>query len=223
MKDFDIEKEEHTVDEEQEDNKKTKKILFGLITVGATTAEFISWVMVLVISAGIAFFINNVVIINANVPSGSMENTIMTDDRMIGTRTSYWFSDPERGEVIIFKDPLKGENFVKRVIGLPGEKVVIKDAKIYINDSETPLKEDYLPEEWVKDNGQEVALEYNVPEDSYFVLGDNRNVSNDNRFWRDQKTGEILYVTRDSIIAKAQFVYWPWSNKTWIETADYEQ
>lgn len=180
--------------------------------------ELFSWVKIIIIAVVIAYVINNFIIINANVPSGSMENTIMTGDRMIGLRTSYWFGEPERGDIVIFKNPdNENETFVKRLIGMPGDKVVIKDAKIYINDSKEPLKEDYLPEEWTRANGTDTVMEYNVPEDGYFMLGDNRNISKDARFWTN------TYVTKDQIIAEAKFVYWPWDNKGVLESADYNE
>lgn len=191
-------------------NEQDEKPKFSLVR------ELFSWVKIFLIAMVIAYCINNFVIINANVPSGSMENTIMTGDRMIGLRTAYWFNDPKRGDIVIFKNPDdENETFVKRLIGLPGEKVVIKDAKIYINDSEEPLKEDYLPEEWTRGNGADKALEFNVPDDGYFMLGDNRNLSRDARYWTN------TYVTMDQIIAKAKWVYWPWDNRTKLETANY--
>lgn len=180
--------------------------------------EILSWIKIFLIAIVIAFFINNVIIINANVPSGSMEKTIMTGDRMIGLRTSYWFSDPQRGDIVIFKNPdNEEETFVKRLIGMPGDKVVIKDAKIYINDSKTPLKEDYLPEEWTRGNGSDTVLEYKVPKGCYFMLGDNRNISRDARYWTN------TYVKRDQVIAKAKLVYWPWGNKGILKSADYAE
>lgn len=180
--------------------------------------EIFSWIKIILIAVVIAFVINNFIIINANVPTGSMEKTIIPEDRMIGLRTAYWFSNPERGDIVIFKFPDdESETFVKRVIGLPGEKVVIKDAKIYINDSEEPLKEDYLPEAWTNTNGSDTPLEYNVPEDSYFVLGDNRNLSRDARFWTN------TYVKKSKIIAKAEFIYWPWGHKGLLKSADYAE
>ena len=92
------------------------------------------------------------------------------------------------------------QKYVKRVIGLPGEKVTIEDAKIYINDSETPLKEDYLKETWTEATG---PFEFEVPKDSYLVLGDNRNDSYDARYW------DHTYVSKDKIIGKAYFIYYP--------------
>ena len=177
--------------------------------------EVFSWVKIIVIALVIALIINNFIIINANVPSGSMENTIMTGDRMIGLRTSYWFRSPKRGEVVIFEFPdNEDETFVKRVIGLPGEKVYIKKGKVYINNSKTPLKEDYLKEEWTE--GNDYKDPFVVPKDSYFCMGDNRNVSNDARYWHKK------YVKKNKILAKAEFAYWPWSNRKIIHTADYD-
>lgn len=186
--------------------------------------EIFSWIKIIVVAVVIAFVINNFIIMNANVPSGSMMNTIQKKDRMIGLRTSYWFSEPKRGDVIIFENPDYNENssendkyYVKRAIGLPGEKVTIKDAKIYINDSQTPLDEPYLPEEWTYVNGSEGELVYNVPEGCYFMLGDNRNNSSDARFWIN------TYLKRENIIAKAEFIYWPWNHKGFFEKINYAE
>ena len=200
-----IETNEDSV-EEVTDDKETKNTVLR---------EVFSWVKIIVIALVIALIINNFIIINANVPSGSMENTIMTGDRMIGLRTAYWFSSPKRGQVVIFKFPdNEDETFVKRVIGLPGETVSIKRGKVYINHSKKPLKEDYLKEKWTE--GNDFVQDFKVPKDSYFCMGDNRNVSNDGRFWKKK------FVKRNKILAKAEFAYWPWRNKKIIYTADYD-
>ena len=134
------------------------------------------------------------------IPSESMEPTLMIHDWTIGSRTIYKDEMPERGDIVIFYSDEEQETMVKRVIGLPGEKVTIEDAKIYINDSETPLKEDYLKETWTEATG---PFEFEVPKDSYLVLGDNRNDSYDARYW------DHTYVSKDKIIGKAYFIYYP--------------
>lgn len=163
--------------------------------------EAVSWFLTFFLAIVLALVLKNFVIINATVPTGSMENTIEPGDDLLGLRLTYKFSEPERGDIIIFKFPDdETQKYVKRVIGLPGEKVTIKEAKIYIDDSETPLEEDYLKEEWVQATG---PFEFQVPEGCYLVLGDNRNDSYDARYW------DHTYVTKDAIVGKAYFIYYP--------------
>ena len=144
-----------------------------------------------------AFLIWRFVLLNAQVPSASMENTIMTGTRIMGLRCAYWFSDPERGDIIVFYAPDHPDTlYVKRVIGLPGDTVEIVDGQTYINGE--PLQEDYLAEPMKGDYGP-----YQVPEGAYFMMGDNRNHSSDAREWKN------TYVYKDAIVGKAYFSYWP--------------
>ena len=148
----------------------------------------------------VTWFVLNFIIINANIPSGSMENTIMTGDRVIGIRL---IKDYNRGDIVIFPDPeQEGRYLIKRVIGLPGEKLEISQgadgfAEVYINGSK--LSEDYLAEPMLYTGDQE----FEVPEDCYFMLGDNRNNSEDARYWNDP------YIPEDRMLAKVYFRYWP--------------
>lgn len=204
------------VTETEEKTQDAKEVLSPEEKKRRIIKETLSWVKIIVIAVVIAVLVNSFLIINANVPSGSMENTIMTKSRMIGLRTAYWFSEPQRGDIAIFKFPDdESQEFVKRVIGLPGETVTIKDAKIYINNSKTPLEEPYLKEEWVVNNGSERVLEYKVPKGCYFMLGDNRNSSHDARNWVHH------YVKESKIDAKAEFVYWPFSQFKGLKSATY--
>lgn len=165
--------------------------------------EVLSWVGTFVVAIILTLVLKSFVIINATVPTGSMEHTIEPGDDLFGIRIAYNFTEPKRGDIIIFNFPDdESEKYVKRIIGLPGEKVTIKEAKVYINDSEVPLEEDYLKEDWVVATG---PFEYNVPEDCYFVMGDNRNDSYDARYW------DNTYVTKDEIIGKAYMIYYPFS------------
>ena len=96
----------------------------------------------------------------------------------------------------------ESETYIKRVIGLPGETLEIRDAKVYINHSDTPLDEPYLKENWVAMND---GLTYEIPEECYFVMGDNRNDSKDSRF------EEVGNIHRDELEGKAVFRIWPLS------------
>ena len=164
----------------------------------------------------VALFLTNFIIINAVIPSGSMEDTIMTHDRLIGARFSYWFSEPERGDIVIFHYPVDEKKiYIKRIIGLPGETVRIENAGIYIDDSTEPLQEGYLKEEWdVLNDG----FEFHVPEGCYLMLGDNRNWSEDARYWADnaveegladnhQEAEKYAFVEKKKILGKAIFTY----------------
>lgn len=161
--------------------------------------ELISWILTVVVAVALALVLNWYVLINAEIPSGSMENTIMTNDKIIGFRLSYLFSDPERSDIVIFRNPdNESENYVKRVIGLPGETVRIDNGCIYIDG--VLLEEDYLKEDWTLATGPYL---FEVPEESYLVLGDNRNNSYDARYWNH------TYVEKEKILGKALFCYWP--------------
>jgi len=161
--------------------------------------ELKSWVRIIGIAVVAAVFINTTIIANATIPTGSMESTVMTGDRVIGFRLAYLFSEPERGDIIMFKMPdNESKNYLKRIIGLPGEQVAIIDGKVYINGNEEPLAENYLNVVPTGSYGP-----YVIPADSYFVMGDNRNRSYDSRYWDDK------FVSKDQIIAKAIVDYYP--------------
>lgn len=108
-------------------------------------SEAFSFIKIVIFAAIIALLCTNFIIINAEVPSGSMRDTIWEGDRLFGFRLAYKFSEPKRGDVIIFKYPdNESENYVKRVIGLPNEIVQIKEGHVYINGDE--LDEPYIKE-----------------------------------------------------------------------------
>lgn len=198
--------------EERVENKKESKLL----------KELIEWMKVIVPAILFALLMNRYVIVNASVPTGSMENTIQPGDRLLGLRFSYLFSEPQRGDIVVFRYPIDAAcgidtDFVKRIVGLPGETVEIRDAQIYINGSETPLDEPYLKEEWVVRNN---GFIFRVPEEHYLMLGDNRNTSSDARRWaekalelgvaQDREEAEgFCYVARDQFVGKVYVRYWP--------------
>ena len=186
FQEVDLEKE--TKERENERKKRKKKELFSLV---------VTFLVAMLVTGGLKKY----VIINANVPTSSMENTIMAGDNLFGYRLAYLNEEPQRGDIIFFYFPDdESQKYVKRIIGLPGEYIYITDGKIYIDNNEKPLDEPYLKEEWIKGTGTFV---FEVPEDCYFMLGDNRNNSHDSRFWLNP------YVNREKIIGKAFFVYYP--------------
>ncbi len=169
----------------------------------------------------VGFLVQAFLLVNAEIPSGSMENTIMPGDRIFGNRLAYNFSDPERYDIVIFKYPDdERQLFIKRVIGLPGETVIITGGAVYVVDS-SMVTTDIPDEELIADPmmlpgtirtddsflAEEMldadAAVFRVPADSYFMLGDNRNYSKDSRYWDNP------YVAREKLIGKAMLRYWP--------------
>ena len=166
-------------------------------------SEVLSYIKIFVLAIVIAYLCNTFVIVNAEVPTGSMKNTITEDDRLIGFRLSYINSDPQFGDIVIFKYPDdETQNYVKRVIGTPGDIVEIKketDETVHVYVNGTMLDEPYIREPMTATADYE---RYIVPDDCYFMMGDNRNNSQDSRFWNN------TFVKRDKILAKAIFKYY---------------
>lgn len=133
------------------------------------------------------------------VPSPSMVPTIGVQDRFLSNKTAYWFQKPARYEIIVFKPPAaagSNEDFVKRIIGLPGETIRVSHGVVYINDQ--PLKEPFITPD------RAPIAEYQpfiIPEGHLFVMGDNRNNSQDSRFWGP--------LSIKSIKGRAWFRFWP--------------
>lgn len=131
-----------------------------------------------------------------------MQNTLYNKDQLIVDKISYRFRDPERFDIIVFPFQYKENTYyIKRIIGLPGETVQILDGDIYINGE--VLEEDYGKETMVV-SGRAVN-EIQLGEDEYFVLGDNRNHSEDSRF------EEVGNIKRSDIIGRAFIRIWPFS------------
>jgi signal peptidase I len=153
-------------------------------------------IIITVLIAVAVFALLRLTIQSYSVIMFSMQPNFYHGDSIMVNKVTYRFSDPQRGQVIIFNPPFDSPHpFIKRVIGLPGDIVEIRDGKVFING--TPLDED----RYIKERSNYTMPATQVPANEYFVLGDNRNNSNDSRGgWT---------VPRDNIIGKAWFVYWP--------------
>lgn len=172
--------------------------------------DILSFLRDFVILAAIFFILNKFVFMLAVIPSGSMMNTLLVDDKVFANRLAVTFGTLERGDIIIFNfhEKDKDEYLIKRLIGLPGDEVKLEKGKIYINGSDTPLDEPYVTRGWKysmggsKDRGTYI---YNVPEDSYFFMGDNRDASGDSREWKNP------FIPKEDLEARAVFIYMPFS------------
>lgn len=186
LSDKDLQTSEETATTEDNENKPSSVV-----------KEIISWVKVIVFALVLSIILNKFVFFNFTVPTESMENTIMVDNKIMSLRCAYLFSDPQRGDIIVFPFPDDPEEtYIKRIIGLPGETVEGKDGLVYING--VALEEEYVTSDIDDDFGP-----YEIPEDSYFVLGDNRDISLDARYWENK------FVKREDIISKAILRFYP--------------
>ena len=146
----------------------------------------------------LALFIRAYIVEARMIPSGSMLPTIQQADRVLVNKLVYDFRDPQRGDIVVFQAPVntgESQDFIKRVIGLPGETVEITEGVVYVNGE--PIEEDYLMEAPDYEFGP-----VKVPADSLFVLGDNRNSSYDSHLWN-------AWLDINKVKGEAFLRYWP--------------
>lgn len=200
-----IEKAENTTQEKPKKKKRTKKKAIEKSEKQEVSKlkEAISFMTPIVIALIVAILLKTFIFANAVVPTGSMINTIQEGDRIIASRLAYINEDPKRYDVIIFHYPDdESQLFVKRIIGMPGETINIKNGIVYITDASgntTEARSDFVTNcVPTGDFGP-----YTVPLGSYFVMGDNRNDSWDARYWKKKN------VEKKKIIGKVKFRYFP--------------
>ncbi len=160
---------------------------------------FKDWIIPIISAAIIYFLLNKFVFFNVQVPTGSMIPTINIDNRAVVTRI-YNYDNLKRGDVIVFYSDELGERLVKRLIGLPGDKIEIKNGVVFVNDEQ--LQEDYVKN---KDHYDSEGI-FQVPQGKYFFLGDNRPVSKDARYWINP------YIDSSVLEGKAQFIFYPFTD-----------
>lgn len=184
------------------------------------------YVEAILIALILAIFIRTFVVQAFKIPSGSMIPTLLIGDHILVSKFVYGvknpftgkvvipFQDPARNDVIVFKYPLnRSQDFIKRVVGLPGDSVQIIDKKLFINgrplaDDKGEFSDNAILSQGPRDNFGPVT----VPPQSLFVMGDNRDNSHDGRFWRDERT-DVMFVDYRDIKGKAFVMYWSWDRE----------
>ena len=180
--------------------------------------EAILWALIL------ALIIRTWAVQAFKIPSGSMKPTLLIGDHLLVSKSSYGIKlpfsdtvlvpigDPERGDIVVFRFPEdRSKDFIKRIIGLPGDKIEVRNKEVYINGKRIQDKWAHYTDRVILDRNSGQPRDFfgpvEVPADHYFVMGDNRDESYDSRFWFGNKGG---FVPRDDILGKAFIIYWSW-------------
>jgi signal peptidase I len=198
------------------------------------------WIEPFLIAAVVALFIRQFVVEAFKIPSGSMIPTLTIGDHLLVNKFIYGpripftdsrifsWKEPKRGDIIVFKYPEnEDKNFIKRVVGVPGDKVQIVKGKLLLNDRPVLLSPEGQMQEhggqlfkeqlgtvthqiqYLADQSQKNEGPWLVPKDSVFVMGDNRDNSQDSRFWG--------FVKYNKVLGKALIIYWSWDgDERWV-------
>lgn len=162
----------------------------------SSTRRFILDLLETLILSVILFLVINAISARVRVDGFSMRPTLNDGEFILVNRLSYKFTQPKRGEIIVFSSPVTpGEDLIKRVIGLPGEEVMIYEGRVYINGQ--LLDEPYIAADPI------YSGRWDIIEGYLFVLGDNRNDSSDSHSWG--------LVPMTNVIGKSIFIYWPFA------------
>lgn len=172
-----------------------------------SVTDFVFIAVCIVISVTLSYVFTHYIAHHTQVEGSSMNDTLNNGDYLIVERVSYYMHNPERYDIIVFPYS-ENVNYIKRIIGMPGEKIQIIDGQVYINDN--LLADDIYGKEPVEDPGVAYEPVY-LSGDEYFVMGDNRNSSIDSR------SGYVGAVKRDKIEGKAVYRFWPFADFGKIE------
>ena len=160
------------------------------------------WVVLIVCTLAAVFVIRTFVFEPIYVDGPSMNNTLYTGDRVFVTKFDYLFGEPERGQVVICHYPNSRENYIKRLIGLPGDTIEISVGVTYLNGE--ALKEDFIDNPTSRDFGP-----ITLGEGEYFVMGDNRANSNDSRM--------VGPLSKSQIVGHVRFLFFPFNRIQTVE------
>lgn len=175
-------------------------------------AFFLDIVEVIVFAIGIFFFVYLLIMRPHKIDGESMEPNYINAEYLLTEKVNYYIHKPQRGDVVVLRPPTfvsQNDEFIKRIIGLPGETVRVQGGKVYIDNR--LLNEAYIPSD-VSTNGGSFLTEgvdYKIPDDQYFLMGDNREHSSDSRFWGPVPLNLSPNSDKEGINGRAWLIYWP--------------
>jgi signal peptidase I len=178
-------------------------------------AFFLDTLEVVVFAIGIFFFVYLLIMRPHKIKGASMSPTFPDSEYLLTEKVSYYLNDPSRGDVVVFTPPVsETDEFIKRVVAVPGETITLRGGRVYINNN--LLTEPYLDNSVYTSDGTFLTEgePYTVPEGQYFVMGDNRGHSSDSRFWGP--------ITKKAMSGRAWVVYWPPQNSGTVRKPDYK-
>ena len=165
-----------------------------------TVSEIKDWIISIVVAVALAMFIRTFIVELYVVDGPPMRPTLESAERLVVNKFIYRFRVPEKGEVLVFQSPRDpSRDFIKRVIATPGDTIEIREGRVLVNDQ-------ILVEDYILEKTRSEYPKMTVPEGRIFVMGDNRNNSEDSRF------ADVGFVPYDLIKGKAVMVFWPLSS-----------
>ena len=168
------------------------------------------WLVSIIVAVALAFCIRTFLVEPYMVEGSSMYPTLKNHERLIVDKLSYFVTNPKRGEIVVFRFPKdESRDFIKRVIAVGGDTIEMKDGQVFVNGQ--ALKEDYIYKNDPKGKNISSYRKTIVPEGTIFVLGDNRNNSEDSRF------ADVGFVPHKLVKGRALVCFWPLGNMRVIE------
>ncbi|WP_423784975.1 signal peptidase I [Halobacillus litoralis] len=161
-------------------------------------SEWLEWLKAIAVAITLAFILRTFFFATSIVEGASMDPTLQNGERVMFNKIIYYIDEPERGDIVIIERPVK--SYVKRIIGLPGDTVEIRDHELYVNgEKET--------QEYLSEDAASATRDYgpvDVPDGKYFVMGDNRSISKDSR-------NGLGFIEEDEIIGRTELVIYPFN------------